>query len=227
MSFVFVLLVAALLGATLWWLQRQQKRGRAENIERSRELPPLSKEQLPDFTPIAKPATAPPQSSVPGIVNETSADITTKAVPQPAAAIHWPDQIKLLKDSADLNAALTLCQQQFPKAQALQQAAIVLRLQMKQQLDRHQDIAPLLAKLYRCAVMADLFRIGVVPKPANARAAMKQLATHEFDYQQIGHQRLKLLNKSDIRLLEQRWGKPVSHSHSEAVLGALWDNICR
>ena len=59
-SFVFVLLVAALLGATLWWLQRQQKRGRAENIERSRELPPLSKEQLPDFTPIAKPATAPP-----------------------------------------------------------------------------------------------------------------------------------------------------------------------
>ncbi len=226
MSFVVVVLVAVLVATTLWWLQRQQVRSRTETIERSRELPPLSKEQLPDFTPAIKPAVAPPEPPVPAIANETTAGITTQTAPQPAADIHWSDQVKRLKDSGDLNPALTLCQQQFPKAQAFQQAAIVLRLQMKQQLERRQDIAPLLVKLYRCAVMADLFRNGMTPKPMNARTAMKQLAAHEFDYQQIGHQQLKLLSKSDVRLLEQRWGIPVSHSHGEAVLGTLWDNIC-
>lgn len=234
MSFVVTVLVAALVAATIWWLQRQQVRGRAETIERSRELPPLSNEQLPDFrlqpttaaTPTAAPAaTASPAS--PATIQLPPAGAAEGETVQPAGANHWQDQVKLLKDSGALDSALNLCQQEFPKAQAFQQAAIVLRLQMKRQLELREDIAPLLAKLYRCAVLADLFRNGVAPKPANARAAMKQLAAHEFDYQRIGHQQLKLLSKSDIRLIEQRWGVPAGHCHGEAALGALWDNICR
>lgn len=217
-SFVVVVLAAALLAATLWWLQRQQVRGRAETIERSRELPPLSKEQLPDFAAGAQTATA---VSSPVATPAPAANATP-----PQAAIAWQDQVRQLKDVGNLDAALALCQQQFPKSQAFQQAAIVLRLQMKQQIESREDIGPLLAKLYRCAVLADLFRNGITPKPANPRAALKQLAAHEFDYRQIGHHQLKLLSKSDIRLLELRWGAPSGHSHGETALGEQWDNIC-
>jgi hypothetical protein len=242
-SFVVVVLAAILLAATLWWLQRQQVRGRAETVERSRELPPLSKEQLPDFRPGAQAAgysSSPPGTGPTGtgVATASSVDLsastTSTATPratttsaQQALVSPWQDQVKQLKDSSDLDTALALCQQQFPKSQAFQQAAIVLRLQMKHRLEHRADIGPLLAKLYRCAVLADLFRNGVTPKPSNPRAALKQLAGHEFDYRQVGHQQLKLLNKSDILLLEQRWGKPYGHSHAEAVLGTEWENICR
>jgi len=208
-------------------------------VERSRELPPLSNSLLPDFAAQIAARVAP------GAVQTDAATATAvtsaPAAPHPAApAIQsgsavttatdtplWQDQVKQLKDAQELDAALSLCQQQFPKSQAFQQAAIVLRLQMKQQLEQQEDIAPLLGKLYRCAVLADLFRNGIAPRPQNARTALKQLAAHEFDYQLIGHNQLKLLSKSDVRLLEQRWGVPGNHCHAETALGSLWENICR
>ena len=139
----------------------------------------------------------------------------------------WQDQVKKLKDATEYETALVLCQQQFPKAQAFQQAAILLRLQMKQMLDLQQDINPLLVRLYRCAVLADLFRSGATHKPSSPRQALKGLATHEFHYQEVGHLHLKLLSKSDTRLLEQRWGEPRRHLHTETVLGSHWENLCR
>jgi hypothetical protein len=199
---VFVI-TALLLALVVWWLQRHERHNRLDSVERSGELPPLATGQMPDFSPLP-PALAPA-----------------------AAANAWQDQVKKLKDNGEYELALVLCQQQFPKAQAFQQAAILLRLQMKQALDQQQDLNPLLVRLYRCAVLADLFRSGAALKPPNPRQALKGLATHEFPYLEVGHRQLKLLSKSDARLLEARWGEPRQHQHAETALGSQWENLCR
>lgn len=202
-----------LVGVAVKLLTRQ---GQAERIKAARlsgELPPLAMSEVPDFN-----------ASAPTSQNKPEANTTAPAAD---AANSWQDQAKALRDAGNYDAALVLCQQQFPKAQAFQQAAILLRLQMKQLLEQKQDIAPLLVKLYRCAVLADLFRTTAPHKPNNPRQALKALANQEFPYLQLGHNELKLLGKGDCKLLEQRWGVPRHHQHAEMWLGAQWENLCQ
>jgi hypothetical protein len=238
-SFLVLLVVVGLVVLSVWWLQRNQANRRRDSVDRSRELPPLTTAILPDFVQspllaavIAPQAAEPSQPPVPAasaiaMPPAASAPTATPIEPSNATTQSWQDQVKVLKDKGQLEMALVACQQQFPKAQAFQQAAIVLRLQLKQLLEQDQDLTPLLTKLYRCAILADLFRSGIAHKPINPRQAMKGLASHEFPYSQIGHSELKLLSKSDVKLLEQRWGQPAQHIHAEASLGTLWENICR
>ncbi|HTQ98455.1 MAG TPA: hypothetical protein VMH83_00635 [Candidatus Acidoferrum sp.] len=220
---VSIIVVAALLALIVWWLQRQETRDRRDSVDRSGELPPLQSTGLPDF--IQPPTAAPPPAAnlQPSPVNSRPVQ-TTEPVPVSTA---WQDEVKRLKDTGDLELGLALCQQHFPKAQAFQQSAILLRLQLKQALERQQDPTPLLTRLYRSAVLADLFRGGAPLKPANARQTLKNLAIHEFRYQDIGHRQLKLLTKGDAKLLEQHWGQPSQHQHAEIALGTAWENLCR
>lgn len=263
MLFLVLIVIAGLLAAAVWWLQRNQARSLRESVERSRELPPLPTIDLPDFSqqptrsalqgssqgPVAAQSEATPPVPPPSVVTPlvVPASLSSHPIPTPTTAESealftltpaqaepgdsqsqlWQDQVKRLKDKGELELALVLCQQQFPKSQAFQQAAIVLRLQMKQELEQGQDIEPLLVRLYRCAVLSDLFRSNAPLKPANPRHALKSLAAHEFQYPRIGHRQLKLLSKSDIKLLENRWGHPPQHLHGEAALGSVWENICR
>ncbi len=235
--FGLIVIAVGLLALAVWWLQRHERQNRLESVERSGELPALSTSDLPDFARLQQPAAAPPPPANAAPAPTVAAPLadagfalappsTPSNRPEPAANA-WQEQVKKLKDAAEYEPALVLCQQQFPKAQAFQQAAILLRLQMKQMLDQQQDINPLLVRLYRCAVLADLFRSGATHKPANPRQALKGLASHEFHYQEVGHRQLKLLSKSDTRLLEQRWGEPAQHQHAETVLAGLWENLCR
>ena len=253
MLFLLLIVVAGLLAVAVWWLQQNRQRNLRDTVERSRELPPLATSDLPDFgqprpqayavteasvptRPVPETTSATPTVSAPPAapLREAPTQVEAQSGPQPAKvdaadsqSQAWQDQVKRLKDKGELDLAMSLCQQQFPKAQAFQQAAILLRLQMKQQLEQGGDIEPLLTRLYRCAVLADLFRSNAAHKPANARHALKSLSPHEFLYQQIGHRELRLLSKSDVRLLENRWGAPAQHHHGEAALGDLWENLCR
>ncbi len=232
--FALIVITVAILALVVWWLQRHERRNRLESVERSGELPPLATGQLPDFSPMQKPLPAVAVPSEKQASAPAAADSGFTLTPAPTRGNHhepasnaWQDQVKKLKDNGEYELALVLCQQQFPKAQAFQQAAILLRLQMKLLLDQQQDLGPLLTRLYRCAVLADLFRSGAAHKPANPRLALKALATHEFHYQDVGHRQLKLLSKSDARLMEQRWGEPHQHQHAETMLGSQWENLCR
>ena len=58
-------------------------------------------------------------------------------------------------------------------------------------------------------------------------AALAAVRNLPFSYAAIGHLRLKLLNKSDVRALEQLWGNPAAHRHVEDVLGEDWLLWCR
>jgi hypothetical protein len=227
---LFVLIVSVGLAAAIWWLRRNQQRQRSELVELSSELPPLTPSNIPDFAKAASSTPfpiAPPMPSKPTPSNATPAATATEEKSEKTVSLAWLDLVKKLKERQELETALTLCQQQFPKSQAFQQATIIIRMQIKLGLEKQQDVNPLITKLYRCAVFADLFHNPLSLKPQNPRLAMTNLAGHEFSYAEIGHHELKLLSKSDVRLLEERWGLPQQHSRPEAILGNVWQTLCQ
>lgn len=230
MLFLFIVLLLVLTAGVIWALHRNQLRRQVEVVDRTRELPPLESTALPDFMQQRTGLTTDSATAVTS--NATAASSAPqKVTPAPKAAasdgVIWQDQVKQLKDAGDLDGALLLCQQYFPRTQAFQQAAVVLRLQIRQHIDKKQPHQALVSKLYRCAVLADLFRSNVQRKPGNPVQAMKELASVEFRYRDIGHQHLKLLTKNDVKLLVQLWGAAERHSHAEQVLGDVWDKLCQ
>jgi hypothetical protein len=218
--FALIVVLAAFLAAAVWWLQRQNRQTLRDSIDRSSELPPLAAFELPEFL---RPAT-PTGPAAPEFTLTPPEPKPVRTDPAAHGNI-WQDQVKHLRETGNLEAGLALCQQHFPKSQAFQQAAILLRLQMKQVLERRQDIAPLLVELYRYAALADLFRSTAPLRPANPLQAFRAVVAVEFPYQQLGHHELKLLSKSDSKLLEQRWGQPARHQHAEAVV-TQWESLC-
>lgn len=145
----------------------------------------------------------------------------------PATNDNWLTRIRSLRDSGQLDAALAASRAQFPKTQAFQQAAIILRQQIREALEKFQPADSLLLELYHTAALADLFRTSSSHKPRDQQAALDAVRGHAFLYTALGHLRLKLLNKSDVRALEQLWGAPPVHRHTEDLLGEEWLKWCR
>lgn len=228
-SFLILLLVAGFVAACIWLLHKNQRRRLLDTVERTAPLPALQDQTLPDFGTAE--ATAAPliADSFPAALSTDAdaapiADADTGADAENASAAgsdNWLARIKTLREANDTHQALALCIDYAPRVQAFQQAAIILRGQIREQLDQRLPADALLHDLYRTAVLADVFRTTNPRKPADPEAALATLLAQDFPYQKIGHRQLKLLNKSDVRLLEQVWGAPAAHRHAEDVLGTL------
>ena len=200
-SFFLLLLAIAFLGACIWLLHRIQLRRTVENADLSAPLDALDEPPLPDFSGVQAQAAA--------------------------ADNNWLAQIRNLREGGQLDAALDMSKAHFPKTQAFQQAAIILRQQIRAGLDQFQPVDTLLRELFHVAALADLFRASSSHKPVDPQAALAAVRTVTFQYPAIGYLRLKLLNKSDVRALEQLWGSPSAHRHVEEVLGEDWFRWCR
>lgn len=201
-SFLFFVLALAVLGGCIWLLHRIQLRRTVENADLTAPLEALDASPLPDFA-------------------------GTPSQPAAAAGDTWLAQIRSLRESGQLDAALGLSKAHFPKTQAFQQAAIILRQQIREGLEQFQPVETPLKELFHVAALADLFRSSSSHKPQDPLAALAAVRNLSFHYAAIGHQRLKLLNKSDVRALEQLWGSPAAHRHVEEVLGEDWLKWCR
>lgn len=138
----------------------------------------------------------------------------------------WQGQVRRFREAGDLAAALALCRRQYPRIQAFQQAAVILRQQIRELIEQHKPVSAELLELYRLAVLADLYRTSNTVKPLDPAKTLQALKDVRFDYQAIGSRRLRLLTKSDIRHLEQLWGRPRMHQHAEQALGAQWQQLC-
>jgi hypothetical protein len=233
-SFLLLLLGLATLGACIWFLHRTQLRRTVENADLRAPLDALDN---PLGNDVESPTGAEPVPAPEPVLVVVSEPLTVAveapgapaAVADTAPAINdsWLARIRGLRDSGDLGAALTLSRGQFPKTQAFQQAAIILRQQIRETLDRFQPADALLLELYHTAALADLFRTSNSHKPHNPQAALAAVRSHTGQYAALGHLRLKLLNKSDVRALEQLWGAPTAHRHTEDLLGEDWLLLCR
>jgi hypothetical protein len=201
-SFFLVLLGLAFLGACIWFLHRIQLRRTVENADLTAPLDALDEGRLPELVGTQPQAVA-------------------------AGDNNWLAQIRSLRESGHLDAALSQSKAHFPKTQAFQQAAIILRQQIREGLDHFQPVDAQLRELFHTAALADLFRTSSSHKPHDPQAALAAVRDLSFQYSAIGHLRLKLLNKSDVRALEQLWGNAAAHRHVEEVLGEEWLKWCR
>jgi hypothetical protein len=199
-SFLIVLLSAGFVAVCIWLLHKNQRRRTLDTVERTAPLPALGNDALPDFG-------------------------NTEAA-APVTADNWLARIKTLRDTGAATEALALCQAHYPRAQAFAQAAITLRQLLRECVEQHLPAEQLLGELFRTAALADLFRNGNPIRPADSAAAQAALQNTTFSWSAIGHNQLKLLNKSDVRMLEQAWGSPTAHRHVEDVLGMQWQAIC-
>lgn len=252
-SFALLLLGFAVLGACIWFLHRSQLRRTVENADLSAPLDALDNAPLPDFAgtvrqsaPVIAENPAAPGPAMEAAATVSVADTGAASILEPvpaadstpasttaasgastAASDNWLAQIRSLRETGDLDAALALSRTQFPKTQAFQQAAIILRQQIRETLEKFQPADHLLRELYHTAALADLFRTSSSHKPVDPQAALAAVRTRTFQYNALGHLRLKLLNKSDVRALEQLWGAPEIHRHTEDLLGDEWLKWCR
>lgn len=201
MYLLIIVLLVLLTAGVIALLHRDQLRKRAEIVDRTA---PLAAVDLAFDTPAAP-------------------------VPEPVAdsSDNWQEQVRQLRDQGRDEAALALCRQQFPRIQAFQQAALILRQLVRTRLEANQDPRHELRELYRSAVMADLYRSGNPLKPRDPQAALRLLQEREFDYQSIGTGELRLLTKGDVRHLEQLWGRPAQHRHAERCAALDWAALCR
>lgn len=179
-----------------------------------------------DATPLENSA-APLLERVPAADSTPAPSATPSSASPPTSSDNWLAQIRSLREAGELDAALALSRTQFPKTQAFQQAAIILRQQIREALEKFQPADALLRELYHTAALADLFRTSSSHKAIDPQAALAAVRTRTFQYNALGHLRLKLLNKSDVRALEQLWGAPEAHRHTEDLLGDEWLKWCR
>jgi hypothetical protein len=217
-SFVFLLLAAAIVAACIWFLHRAQRRRTVETAELTAPLDALDNSQLRDI--VGDGAQKDAQM-------EAQKDAQKKDTAVLTDSSSWLGQIRVLRESGQLDAALSMSKAHFPKTQAFQQAAIILRQQIREGLEHSRPVESALRELFHTAAIADLFRTNSSHKPQDPQAALAAVRDLSFHYAAIGHLRLKLLNKSDVRALEQLWGNPGAHRHVEEVLGEDWLKWCR
>lgn len=237
MYLIWIVIVATLLAGIILFLHRSQQQNRRDVVERSTPLAipdVLLPPQVADKAPAAVPRAMPHgRDTVPdGLLPPTTRTQPAAAPDIPTLADsstggNWLGQIKRLREKGDADGALQLSQAHFPRMQAFQQAAIILRQQVRELVEQHRPVHAELKLLYRTAVFADLYRSSNPYKPRDPESAYLAIATREIDYQRHGTRQLRLLTKSDIRHLEQLWGRPQSHLHAEEVFGEQWQQLCR
>ena len=194
LSFFLLLLLLIVTVLVLLVLRKNQQKHAKETADRTAPLPALGDDIVPDF------GTAPldPASSS-------------------AAMDNWQLQVKNLRANQQYEDALQVCKTQFPQAQAIQQAAIILRQQIKINQENNVSFDQLLQRLYSLAALADMYSNGSQHKASAITQLLSAMHNIKEKYKLLGYQELKLLNKTDARLLEQCWGKPDAHRHAEEI----------
>lgn len=225
MYFILFLLLALLTAGIIALLHRNQLKNRSEVVDRSA---PLAAVDLSFVDQASPPAATHPAPVTAAAAPVTDVPVFTAAMAaEPGAGDNWQEQLKRLRDEGHDEAAVAFCRQFFPRIQAFQQAAIILRHLIRVQVDANRSVVKELKELYRIAVMADLYRNSNPVKPRDGRSTLQQLLSLEFDYKVIGTRHLRLLTKSDVRHLEQLWGRPQQHMHAEDCPSLNWDALCQ
>ena len=90
-----------------------------------------------------------------------------------------------------------------------------------------QDHTEELEQLYRIAVQSSFLHDRVPGMPNLSLALLKTLDLKKVDaldmpYSEIGYTELRLIKKTDIKLLLDHWGRPDSHTQPRMLLSEAW-----
>jgi hypothetical protein len=235
---LLTLLALVLLSAIVYVLHRMQVRETAHSADRQSPLPPLDLSAVPplpttadDFDELTTPA-APPAGAATFQYGEPGANIS----PAPESHIfgnvsgNWAQSCNALKNQGRFAEALAVCEANFPQWGAFNQACTVLRAWIQQHSDEGLDINPLLTRLFLTAASASFLHDKSPLMPSLSALQMRELPgsawnTLPLPYDSIGYTRLRLLARSDHRMMKERWGEPSSHLSVKEYHQEAWHHL--
>ena len=143
----------------------------------------------------------------------------------------WQEQVAELKKQDRLDEALLLCTNAFPLWSAYQQASLIHRARIKQLNQSGEDLSRELKALYTLAAKASFLHDRAKGLPNLSLAQLKALDLTPVDaldmpYDQIGYTELRLIKKTDIKLLLDLWGKPATHTKPREFHADAWKDLC-
>ena len=214
-------------------LHRHQTLQMQHNADRNLPLPPLRKtpadinRERPAATPTPSPDIEPTDGESddhPLAVPETPA---VEKEPDEDRGPSWYERLAQLKRDGQLTEALILCRQEFPLWSAFQQAMLVKRAQIKQLQQADQDFSAELRELYHIASVGSLLHDRAkgtrdLTLPRLKLLNLKNIFELDMPYEQIGYLHLRLIKKTDIKLLVDAWGKPEQHQSPRLYHGEFW-----
>lgn len=219
-AFLSILLAVVLLGITVYGLHRYQTMEVEYTVDRSTPLPPLdsrrdggSGKEKPDLS------------------ESVVADTPTKSKPAKSTQT-WLNRVAALKKAGNLEQALEICEQEYPLWGAYNQACIIERLKIKDEGADAEAREAGLQRLYRLAVIAELLHDK---SDGSDHLTLNQLKTLdlarinqlEHDYSQIGYAHLRLIRKSDIKIMLSTWGRPEQHALPRIYHQDWWQSFLR
>lgn len=221
-----------LLVAMVYLLHRHNQVETRQLADRSAPLPPLHGATLR-----SSPETPSDTTDVP-FRTETSV-ATTPAAPTPESAMEddenssggsWYDEVAELKRRGALDAALRICHSAFPLWSAFQQATLIRRAQIKARLTARQEYISELRDLYHLAAVAELLHGRAKAEESLSLTQLKMLNMNDIlaldmPYPEIGFVHLRLIKKTDIKLLQDVWGKPNQQRSPRVVHEAMWRQL--
>lgn len=198
--FIFTVTLAT-VAAIVFFLRRQQTRATAEYAERHQPLPPL---QPPELEPERE---------------EEVAESSTPADAAPPPPRDWLKQCQSLRNEGRLDEAMALSEQALPQLQALEQQALIVRARLRDARQKNDEQATQhwVDALYQVAARASCLHDAPPPDRPQAPRRMadvmdyRELEAMDMPYEEIGHEKLKLLRKTDRQLLESLYGEPRRH----------------
>ncbi|MEZ5492119.1 MAG: hypothetical protein R3F50_17690 [Gammaproteobacteria bacterium] len=143
---------------------------------------------------------------------------------------NWQEQVQELKKQDRLDDALKLCQEQLPLWSAYQQASLIHRARLKLLSQEGRDIEGELKELYDIAAKASFLHDRVkglpnLPLSQLKRVDLDEVESLEMPYEQIGYNELRLIKKTDIKLLLEKWGKPQAHIKPRELHAETWKSL--
>jgi len=226
-AFLSILLAVVLLGITVYGLHRYQTMEVEYTVDRSTPLPPLDGDKGESDRRAFDPAV---NGDSPGkqAVDRRHASATRN----PKSTQTWLNRVAELKKTGDMAAAISICESEFPLWGAYNQACIIERLKIKEEGTSKEELEAALQRLYRLAVTAELLHDK---SDDHEHLTLNQLKTLdlasvdalEHSYAQIGYAHLRLIRKSDIKVMLANWGRPEQHTLPRSHHEQWWQEFVR
>ena len=213
-------------------LHRYQLSVTQSNANKGQPLPPLdyTKAIKPPVTEFDPDKTLPPFLADKFEPAQEPVQKQDSPVQEELPETPWIERVAKLKKLGKLNGALAVCENAYPLWSAYQQAALVLRAQIKALQKQDEPIDDALTNLYRLAAVAAFLHDRVKGLPDLTLNQLKlldldQLQSLDMPYSSIGYLELRLIKKTDIKLLLDKWGKPESHLNPRQFNSSSWVKI--
>lgn len=166
-------------------------------------------------------------------IESSQEEVLAQESPPPAGSdkTDWKEHVQALKNANQFDEALKACQVGWPQWQSYQQAAIVCRAAFRQPDLPEAEAESWREALYLLATHASFLHDKVDGmenlswQRLEKTLAVEDLRNLDSNWQEIGYQQLRLLNKTDCRLLSKSWGEPEQHQSAKHYYKSLFLSI--